>query len=55
MTIDANEKPEEKAVAVQKPIDRVEALMEQVAALTEQIAAITTNQRSSQTPSVFPV
>ena len=55
MTIDANEKPEEKAAAVQKPIDRVEALMEQVAALTEQIAAITTNQRSSRQPARLPV
>ena len=49
MTIDAKEKPEEKA-AVQQPIDQVEALTEQVSALTEQIAAITANQRNAHQP-----
>ena len=55
MTIDAKEKPEERSAAVQKPIDRVEALTEQVAALTQQIAAITTNQRNVRQPARLPV
>ena len=46
MIIDANEKPEERSAAVQKPTDLVEALTEQVAALTQQIATITTNQQT---------